>query len=254
MPDRASRWIVPLVVVPVLSACAAGDGQAGASPPPVITAPSATLVESRDDEAARLTARFLEVLDAPDLTYRTVQTTTVVIGEITATQVITSEVVGPDVHLDIVVRRQGNTSHSEVAVVDGVSYARSGIAAWRLAGDPKDVAAVGRSFSFLEGRDLLKYLGRELQAGSFVHHLALRGPIEIDQSVLDMLAMGSGVGTVQELNLYLQQDGTPVSFQIGLTFQVDTGATTGPTDVVAQVIEEYSEVGGEVVLGIPGLT
>ena len=239
-----------LLVAGVVTACA---GQ----PAPPSPSPTATLVPTIQPSpaavAANLTARFLEAIESPDVRFRATQTTSITIGEVLVTQVITNEVVGQDAHITVSVSREGaETETSEVALIDGASYARQGSGPWQPSTVAADWAGVGRVFSFIDG-ETMQAMGRELHGGLFVDRLALKEPVPIDQAVRDTFAMGAGEGTLQVFDLWVQPDGTPASLEAAMSFEVRSAEDAQATSVSSIIIQEFSDFGGDVVLDLPDL-
>jgi hypothetical protein len=244
---RAVSIAVSLALALVVAACgsgpgATGSGSAGASPTPAASV-----------DGAALAASFVDILGDPELHADVVQQATSTAdqaGEPLDFRVTMSGVLAlPDVDLELVVEAEGQSTRFRIVVAGDQSFADLG-EGW-VAAPPGsvDTSELTSALVVVSDPDDLEYVGTQEVDGRTLYHLVATRPLPYMPAGFE--GTGTGTGTMDDLDAYVEADGTPVRIQLSFTASgtTDAGALTvnGTTEI------RFSDVGGDQVVVAPSI-
>ena len=255
-----TRLAVGVVVTALLVAgCAGGEpvGSVGASTPPgpAASAPSprSASLEPGTDEATRLESRLLEILDAPDLAYRFEQSADITSDTATLHQSATGEVAGPDLHITLTVTQGDQSTVSELAVLGGKTYQRDGTGPWSSTGSAGPGVSIVPTLDPVFQAGIVRYSGHEVHDGSVLQHLVVDGPVTLTDAFVGWLPSTATNGTLDSLDLYLEDDGRPADMQYKLTFDIQLDGTSDPVTLQGTYRQTFADLGQDVTVAVQGL-
>ena len=110
-----------------------------------------------------------------------------------------------------------------------------------------DAAELSGAFVVVSDPDDLEYVGSQQVDGRTLYHLVTTGPLPYTPAGFE----GTGTGTMDDLDAYVEADGTPVRLQLSFTASGGTGTSamtvTGTTEI------RFSNVGGDQQVVAPSL-
>jgi hypothetical protein len=204
-------------------------------------------------DGAKLAASFVAILGDPTLHADIVQQATASAdqaGDPLDLRVTMSGVLAlPDVDLALVVEAGGQSTRFRVVVVGDQSFADLG-AGW-VAAPPGsvDTTELSKAVVVVTDPNDLEYVGTTETAGRTLYHLATTGPLPYTPA--GFAGNDTGTGTMNDMDAWVEADGTPV--RIALSFTA-TGTTNAGTTTVNGTTEiRFSDVGGNQVVVAPSL-
>ncbi len=245
MLDRGAVGALALTAALALAAC----GSSGASPGPGSPGGSPTPAASVD--GAALAASFVEILADPTLHADVVQQATATAdqaGDPLEFRVTMGGILAlPDVNLELVVEAEGQSTRFGLIVAGDRSYVDLG-EGW-VAAPPGSIDSSELTGAFVVVSDPsdLEYVGAQQVDGRTLYHLVTTGPLPYTPAGFE----GTGTGTMDDLDAYVEADGTPV--RIELSFTASGGTDASPMTVAGTTEIRFSNVGGDQAVVAPSL-
>jgi hypothetical protein len=240
----------------VIGACSAGPLGPGPSATAVVITPAPPPAASGappPDQAVQLESRLLEILDAPDLAYRFEQTAAISTGQAELSQSVTGEVSGPDLHMTLTITQDGQETVTEIAVVDGQSFQRSGSGAWADAGPVTADASILPRLDPVFDAATIRYVGHEIHEGNLLQHLALTSPVPLTDDFEGWLPSLATNGTIDSLDLFVESDGSPVDLLYELSFELPMDSGSEPLQLHGTYRQSFRDLGQDISIEVPGL-
>ena len=204
-------------------------------------------------DGAKLAASFVAILGDPTLHADIVQQATATAdqaGDPLDFRVTMSGVLAlPDVDLALVVEAEGQSTRFRVIVVGDQSFADLGTGWVAAPPGSVDTTELTKAVVVVTDPNDLEYLGTTVTDGRTLYHLATTGPLPYKPA--GFAGSDTGTGTMNDMDAYVEADGTPV--RIALSFTA-TGTTDAGTTTVNGTTEiRFSDVGGGQVVVAPSL-
>ena len=246
--------VLSLTLAVMLAACggpaaSAVPSQAPATPAPTPTPTTEPIVSSPPspvgESGGPFAEAFVAALASDELTTHIEQTANVTAAaggsavEVTAT--MSGDVAGADLAFIIGITSTGVESSQELRVVGETAYVKQGDV-WQSA--PRSVVAgaidgLMANIRLVGSAESLRYVGPEAVDGRDLHRLTAVGQIPY-------LPSTGGTGQYDELDIWIEEDGTPVLIR-GTFSAIDTAGNegTGSTEVA------FSQFGGPITIEAP---
>ncbi len=237
---------VALVAALVLAACS--PGSPGSSPTPAGSASPAGSVDG-----AALAASFVRILADPTLHAGVVQQATASAnqaGDVLDLRVSMSGTLAlPDVDLELAIETEGQSTRFRLVVVGERTFADLGDGWVEAPPGSVDTTELTTALVVVSDPADLAYAGTQVVDGTRLHHLVSTRPLPYVPAGFD--ATGSGSGTMNDLDAYVQADGTPV--RIALSFTAEGADEAGPISINGTTEIRFTDVGGGQVIVPPSL-
>ncbi len=234
MRHRRRVVLVGAVVAAGLLATACG---AGATPSP-------------GDELA---AAFVDILGDPALHASVVQqaTSTAQSGTdvLDVRTTMSGDLALPDARLEVVVETEGQATRVGVIVAGGRTYVDLG-EGWSKS-PPGSTAGseIATAFVVVSDPHDLELAGQVVEGGATLYHFVATRPLPYSPAGFE--SAGASTGTIDDLDAYVEADGTPVRIEFSFSAQ---GEANGATTTVHGTTEiRFSDVGGDQVVVAPAL-
>jgi hypothetical protein len=224
----------------VVAACGGGPTQAPGSGLP---AASPTQAGSVDGEA--LAASFVRILTDPALQAGVVQqatATTDLGGEVLDFRVsMSGDIALPDMDLEIVIEADGQSTRTRVVVVGERSFIDLGEGWIEAPPGSVDAGELATAFAVVTDPDDLDFAGSQDIDGTTLYHLVATRSLPYTPAGFE--GTGAGTGTMDDLDAYVEADGTPVRVELSFTA---AGTAGGQAITVHGTTEiRFSDVGGD---------
>jgi hypothetical protein len=244
---RAVAIVVGLVLASAVAACANGPGATGSASPGDSPTPAASV------DGAALAASFVEILGDPQLHADVVQQATATAdqaGDPLDFRVTMSGVLAlPDVDLELAVEAEGQSTRFRIVVAGDQSFVDLGEGWVEAPPGSVDTSELTRALVVVSDPDDLEYVGAQQVDGRTLYHLVTTGPLPYTPAGFE--GTGTGTGTLDDLDAYVEADGTPVRIQLSFTASgtTEAGAMTvnGTTEI------RFADVGGDQVVAAPSI-
>ncbi len=239
--------VLAAAVAAALAACgdgpgATGSGEAGATPTPAASV-----------DGAAIAAAFVEILGDPALHADVVQQATATAdqaGDPLDLRVTMSGVLAlPDVDLELAIEAEGQATRLGLVVAGDRTYVDLGEGWMEAPPGTVDTSGLTGALVVVSDPDDLEYVGAQQVDGRTLYHLVTTRPLPYSPAGFE--ETGTGTGTLDDLDAYVEVDGTPVRIQLSFSSSgtTDAGAMTvnGTTEI------RFADVGGSQVVEAPSL-
>ena len=235
---RAPRLTLPLAVGLTLAVAACGGAPT----------PSGAI------DGSALAASFVRILGDPTLHASVVQQATATSDQggepLSFGTSMNGDLALPDVDLEVAVEAEGSATRFRVVVVGDRSFVDLGEGWVEAPPGSVDTSELTQALVVVSDPADLEYLGPVEVAGRTLQHLAAIRPLPYSPSSLEGEAAGSG--TIDDLDAYVEADGTPV--RISFSFTAEQQAADGSTSTTLGTSEIlFRDVGGDQVIVAPSL-
>lgn len=236
------RLRAPLLTLPLAVALAFAAAACGGGPTP-----------SGAVDGEELAAAFVRILGDPAFRASIVQQATATTdqgGEPLGFRTsMNGDLALPDVDLEVVVEAEGEATRFRVVVAGDRSFVDLGEGWVEAPPGTVDTAELTRALVVVSDPDDLEYLGPAVVDGRTLQHLAATRPLPYVPAGFEPGA--TGTGTIDDLDAWVEDDGTPVRIAFSFTAeQVAAGVTTstlGTSEI------RFSDVGGDQEIVPPSL-
>lgn len=222
----------------LVGACGDGASQSGATPAPSV-----------DTDA--LAAAFVTILTDPALQADIAQQATATSetgGDVIELRVtMVGELALPDVALRVGIETEGESTGFALVVVGDRSFVDLGEGWLEAPPGSVDTTELTDALVVVSDPDDLEYAGTQVVDGQTLHHLVAVRPLPYSPGGVP--GTGDEVGTIDDLDAYVEDDGTPVSIELSFT----AGSTAAATTVIGTTQIQFSDVGGGQVIVPPSL-
>lgn len=251
----AGAAVLAILLATAVAACGGGSGgSSGASGSPGTSGSSgtsATPAASVDgDELAR---SFVAILSDPALHASVVQQATAVsqLGDESLDLRVTmaGDLALPDLDLALVVETEGQSTRVRVLVAGDRSFVDLG-EGWVEA--PPGTFATNEfsdALVVVDDPSALDYAGTQEIGGRTLYHLVANRALPY--SAAGFGDTGEMAGTIDDLDAYVEADGTPVAIELSFTAEGTTDGT--PARVLGTTSIEFDDVGGDQVIVAPSV-
>jgi hypothetical protein len=228
----------------LVGACGGGASPSG-SPSGSPSAPSA------DPDA--LAEAFVAILTDPELEATIVQQATAAsetgddVLELRVTMV--GELALPDVALEVAIEAEGESTRFALVVVGERSFVDLGEGWLEAPAGSVDTTELTDALVVVDDPDDLAFAGTQVVDGETLYHLVAVRPLPYSPGGVP--GTGDETGTIDDLDAYVEADGTPV--RIELSFTAGGGAGAEATTVRGTTQIRFSDVGGGQVIVAPSL-
>ncbi len=237
-----SRRVLALAAAAAILVGACGDG---ASPSGATPAPSV------DTDA--IAAAFVAILADPALQAGIVQqaTATSETGDdlLDLRVTMAGELALPDVALEIAIETEGESTRFALVVVGDRSFVDLGEGWLEAPPGSVDTTELTDALVVVSDPDDLEYAGTQVVDGHTLYHLAAVRPLPYSPGGLP--GTGDEMGTIDDLDAYVEADGTPVRIELSFTAGSTDGAIA--TTVFGTTQIRFTDVGGGQVIVPPSL-
>lgn len=237
-----------LAVAVLLAACGGGASSPGGSP-----GPSSGATPGASVDADALAAAFVAVLADPELQTGIAQqaTATSVSGadaiELRVTMI--GELAMPDVALEVAIETEGESTRFALVVVGDRNFVDIGEGWVEAPPGSVDTTELTDALLVVDDPDDLAYAGTQVVDGETLYHLIAVRPLPYSPGGVP--GTGDEMGTIDDLDAYVEADGTPVRIELSFTASGSDG--TGATTVQGTTEIRFSDVGGGQVIVPPSL-
>ena len=229
-----------VVLALALAVAACGPGPSGASPTPAGSV-----------DGAALAASFVEILGSPTLHAGVVQQATASAnqaGDVLDLRVSMSGTLAlPDVDLELAIETEGQSTRFRLVVVGDRTFADLGEGWIEAPPGGVDTSDLTTALVVVSDPDDLAYAGTQDVDGRTLHHLVSTRPLPYLPGGFSL----AGAGTMNDLDAYVEADGTPV--RIELSFTAEGSDEAGPIAVNGTTEIRFSDVGGNQVVVPPSI-
>ena len=236
----AARRILALAAAGAVLVGACGDGA---------TPPGQSPASSVDTDA--LATAFVAILADPALQAGIVQQATATsetgddVLELRVTMV--GELALPDVALEVAIETEGESTRFALVVVGDRSFVDLGEGWLEAPPGSVDTTELTDALVVVSDPDDLEYAGRQEIDGETLYHLVAVRPLPYSPGGLP--GTSDETGTIDDLDAYVEADGTPVLIELSFT----AGSTAAATTVFGTTQIRFSDVGGGQVIVPPSL-
>ncbi len=244
---RAVVLAALLAVAPAVAGCGGSPGT------PAPSGSSGTPAAAASVDGSALAASFVKVLSDPALHANVVQQATATAdqgGEPLDFRVTMRAVLAlPDVDMELVIEAGGQSTRFRVVAVGDRTFADLG-EGW-VAAPPGsvDTTELTKAVVVVTDPSDLQFVGSEQVGGRTLYHLVTTRPLPYTPA--GFAGSGTGTGTMNDLDAYVEADGTPVRIELSFTATGTSGA--GSTTVNGTTDLLFSDVGGSQVVVAPTL-
>jgi hypothetical protein len=212
---------------------------------------SASPAASPDGDA--LAQRFVEILTDPALQASVVQQTTATSegdGDPLELRVtMGGDLALPDVDLQVAIEAEGEVTRFALIVVGDRSFVDLGEGWLEAPPGSVDTSELTDALLVVDDAADLEYVGPEEIDGQTLHHLAAVRPLPYSPGGLP--GTGDDVGTIDDLDAWVEADGTPV--RIALSFTTTAGTTASSSTLRGTTEILFADVGGDQDIAPPSL-
>ena len=238
---------VALVGTLVLAAC--GPGSPGSPTPSGSVTPAGSATPAASVDGTALAAAFVRILADPALHAGVVQQATATAsqaGDILDLRVSMSGTLAlPDVDLELAIEAEGQATRFRLVVVGDRAYVDLGDGWVEAPPGSIDTTELTTALVVVSDPDDLAYAGTQIVDGRTLYHLVSTRPLPYVPAGFD--ATAPGTGTLNDLDAYVEVDGTPV--RIELSFSATGTNEAGPITMNGTTEIRFSNVdGGQVVV------
>jgi hypothetical protein len=113
-----------------------------------------------------------------------------------------------------------------------------------------DTSELAQAFVVVSDPGDLEYVGAQQVDGRTLYHLVATRPLPYSPAGFE--GTGTGTGTIDDLDAYVELDGTPVRIELSFTASGTTSA--GATTVNGTTEIRFADVGGDQVVVAPTLS
>jgi hypothetical protein len=241
-PRGAARRLLALAVAGAILAGACGDA----------TSPSGTTSSPSIDPDA-LAEAFVAILTDPELEAGIAQQATATSesgGDVLELRVtMLGELALPDVALQVAIEAEGESTRFALVVVGDRSFVDIGEGWVEAPPESVDTTELTDALVVVSDPDDLAYAGTQEVDGVTLHHLVAVRPLPYSPGGVP--GTGDETGTIDDLDAYVEADGTPV--RIELSFTAGSGEGEAATTVLGTTQIRFSDVGGGQVIVPPSL-
>jgi hypothetical protein len=235
-----TRRVLAFAAAAAVFVGACGDGTSPSGPTP---APSV--------DADTLAAAFVAILADPALQTGIVQQATAISesgGDVLELRVtMVGELALPDVALEVAIETEGESTRFALVVVGDRSFVDLGEGWLEAPPGSVDTTELTDALVVVDDPDDLEYAGSQVVDGQTLHHLVAVRPLPYSPGGLP--GIGDEVGTIDDLDAYVEADGTPVRIELSFTAgSADAAITVSGTTQI-----RFSAVGGGQVIVPPSL-
>ena len=237
-----TRRLLAAATALAILAGACGDGA---------SSPGSTPAASVDTDA--LAGAFVAILADPALQAGIVQQATATsesAGDVLELRVtMTGELALPDVALRVAIETEGESTAFGLVVVGERSFVDLGEGWLEAPPGSVDTTELTDALLVVDDPDDLEYAGTQEVDGRTLYHLVAVRPLPYSPGGLP--GTGDEMGTIDDLDAYVEADGTPVRIELSFTAAGTDGA--GATTVIGTTQIRFSDVGGGQVIVAPSL-
>jgi len=199
-----------------------------------------------------LAASFVQILGDPELHASVVQQATATSDQggepLSFRTSMSGDLALPDVDLEVAVEAEGSATRFRVVVVGERSFVDLGEGWVEAPPGAVDTSELTQALVVVSDPGDLEYLGPVEVDGRTLQHLAATRPLPYSPSSLDGGAAGRG--TIDDLDAYVEADGTPVRISFSFTAeQPADGGATSTTLGTSEIL--FRDVGGDQVIVPP---
>ena len=237
--------VLAAAVAAALAACGEGSGATGSGEPGATPTPAASV------DGAAIAAAFVEILGDPTLHADVVQQATATAeqgGDPLDIRVTMSGVLAlPDVDLELAIEAEGQATRLGLVVAGDRTYVDLGEGWLEAPPGTVDTSGLTGALVVVSDPDDLQFVGTQQVDGRTLYHLVTTRPLPYSPAGFEE----TGTGTLDDLDAYVEADGTPVRIQLSFSSSgtTDAGAMTvnGTTEI------RFADVGGSQVVEAPSL-
>jgi hypothetical protein len=234
-----------LLVAVALAGCGGAASTPASGSPGSSPAPAATV------DGTALAASFVRILSDPELRASVIQQATATsrqAGDVLEIRVtMTADLALPDVALELTIEAEGQATRFGIVVVGDRSFVDLGEGWLEAPAGSLDTAELTDALVVVSDPGDLAYAGSQVVDGRTLHHLVAARPLPYSPAGFE--GTGAGSGTLDDLDAYVEADGTPV--RIELSFTADGSTEAGPITVIGTTTIEFRDVGGAQVIVAP---
>lgn len=235
---------VALAAAVLLAAC---GGPSGTGDP----GPSGTGDPGSSVDGEAIARDFVAILSDPALRATVVQQATAIAsgaGDVLELRVtMAGDLALPDVDLQVAIETEGESTRFGLVVVGDRSFVDLGEGWLEAPPGSVDTSELTDALVVVDDPDDLEYAGTQTVDGETFHHLVAVRPLPYSPGGLP--GTGDEVGTIDDLDAYVEADGTPV--RILLSFTASGADATGTTTVRGTTEIRFTDVGGDQVIEPP---
>ena len=250
----AAAFTAGLALAIALAAC---GSESGATPGPGSPAGSGSATPAPSIDGSALAASFVEILGDPELHADVIQQATSTAdqaGEPLDFRVTMSGVLAlPDVDLEVVIEAESQSTRFRLVVTGDRSFVDLGDGWAEAPPGSVDTSELTRAFVVVSDPGDLAYVGAQQVDGRTLYHLTATQPLPYTPAGFEGTGAGTGdgTGTIDDLDAYVEADGTPVRIQLSFTASGTTSA--GATTVRGTTEIRFADVGGDQVVAAPSI-
>jgi hypothetical protein len=203
-------------------------------------------------DGSALAASFVGILGDPTLHASVVQQATATSDQggepLDFRTSMSGDLALPDVDLEVAVEAEGSATRFRVIVVGDRSFVDLGEGWVEAPPGSVDTSELTQALVVVSDPADLEYLGPVEVAGRTLQHLAAIRPLPYSPSSL--AGDTAGTGTIDDLDAYVEADGTPVRISFSFTAEQPTDSgSTSTTLGTSEIL--FSNVGGDQVIVPP---
>jgi hypothetical protein len=155
----------------------------------------------------------------------------------------------PDVSLQVAIEAEGELTRFGLIVVGERSFVDLGEGWLEAPPGSVDTTELTDALVVVSDPADLEYVGSQVVDGQTLHHLVAVRPLPYSPGGLP--GTGDGVGTIDDLDAYVEADGTPV--KIELSFSTRMTDASGEATVRGTTEIHFADVGGGQVIAPPSI-
>jgi hypothetical protein len=216
----------------------------GSTPAPGSGSPGDSPTPAASIDGDGLAAAFVAILSDPALHATVAQQATATAeqgGDILELRTtMTGSLALPDVDLEVAVETEGQVTRFKLVVVGDQAYVDLGEGWVEAPPGSVDTAELGKAFVVVTDAGDVEYAGTQDVDGRTLYHLVATRPLPYTPAGFE--GTGTGTGTIDDLDAYVEADGTPV--RIELSFSAEGTTDAGATTVTGTTEIRFSDVGG----------
>jgi hypothetical protein len=156
----------------------------------------------------------------------------------------------PDVDLELVVEAGGQDTRMRLVVVGDQAFVDLGEGFIAAPAGSVDTTEMATAFVVVSDPDDLDYAGPQVVDGRVLHHLVANRPLPYSPSAFE--GTGAGAGTMDDLDAYVEADGTPVRISLSFTAEGTAAGVAMTMNGTTEIL--FSDVGGDQVIAVPSVS
>lgn len=153
----------------------------------------------------------------------------------------------PDIDLEVAIEAEGEVTRFRVVIVGARSFVDLGQGWVEAPPGTVDATELRQAFVVVTDPDDLEYVGPAEVDGRTLYHLVTTGPLPYSPSGFE----GGGQGTMDDMDAYVEADGTPV--RIALSYTATGTANGAALSILGTTEMGFTDVGGDQVIVAPTL-